>query len=155
MSRSFSFSRQLAVGDVGVDLLVAHLQAHGHVIEDLTKGKAAQDRDIDLVVDGVAVEVKSDTHRMTNLFLELTCGNKPGCVFKSRADYWAYVFPREKTYYWIALPELQWWVATHMGDYQPVVIRSHRNKSLWKATGIAVPIRDLEASGINITRYAL
>jgi|SRR5579859_232616 len=156
MSRkSFSFDKQLKVGDEGVSLLISHLTKVGHTVEDLTKGPNAQDRDIDLLVDGITVEVKSDSHKATNVFLELTCGNRPGCLFKSRADYWAIVFPKERIYYWVALPELQWWVSTHMANYKHLVIRSHRNKRLWKATGIAVPISDLFEAGLNITRYAL
>lgn len=152
---SFGFHAQLRVGDVGVRRLVRTLKHDNADVTNLTKDKAYQQRDVDLIVNGLLVEVKTDTHPSENLFLELTCGDKPGCVFKSRADIWAYAFPREDLCYWISLPELQWWTALHMGDYKPVVIKSHRNKSRWKATGIAVPVAHLRLDGLVVQEFQL
>lgn len=152
---SYGFDSMARVGNIGVALLTKHFRAEGTEVVDVTADTRWRERDVDLIVGGAMVEVKTDTHKPKNIFIELTCAGRPGCVFMSRADYWAVVFPDSGTFHWIALPELQHWICHNVGNYTPVVIRSHRKKAQWEAVGICVPVTDLKTAGVYVDTVTL
>ena len=144
-SHAYGWQPQVRKGALGVAQLVARLRAAGRTVVDLAEVPDAQQRDIDLLVDGRYWEVKSDFNESPNLFFELTCDNRPGCLFQSRADVWAYGFPLKEEWYLLDLPRLQWFIAQNAGRYDLKVVHSTRNGRLWTATGIAIPLTDLLA----------
>ena len=126
------------------------LRASGKTVVDLSDIPAAQTRDVDLLVDGTYVEVKSDFHTPEKIFLELTCDNRPGCVFQSRADTWLYGFPDDHIWYEFNLARLQWFCVQHVSDYPLKHIHStRRGNRVWVATGIVVPLAELEREGVG------
>lgn len=143
--RAYGWQSQVQKGALGVAQLVTRLRAAGRTVVDLAEIPDAQQRDIDLLVDGRYWEVKSDFNESPNLFFELTCDDRPGCLFQSRADSWAYGFPLKETWYLLDLPRLQWFIAQQAGHYDLKVVHSTRGGRLWTATGIAVPLADLLA----------
>jgi hypothetical protein len=131
--------------------LISHLRRLGHNVIDLSDVPSFQERDIDLVVDGQNVEVKSDFYKSENVFLEVTCNRRPGCVFKSRADYWLYYYPLTGKCYRLPLAKLQWFLSLHMNDYEEKLVgESYREDTgrTWYASGRAVPIADLIEAGV-------
>lgn len=156
----YGFDEQMAVGDEGVRFIQDYLTSRKYLVEDVTGNRDYQRQDIDLRVKGQrkqawrTVEVKTDTYTSGNIYLELANGKNPGCVFKSRAEIWAYWFPNLSILLWISLPALQLWLALHLHEYERKKVMSGRGKGRWMVEGIAVPIRDLldadVASGMRV-----
>lgn len=151
----YDWQQQLDIGSVGVRQLMSYLTDQGYRIEDVTADPDYQDQDIDLRVrlprqrKWRTVEVKTDTYKSGNIFLELVTGRgKPGCVFKSRAQYWAYLLPKLGLLLWIDLPALQLWTCAHATDYEPKKVTSKRGGAVWTVTGIAVPWQELVSDGV-------
>lgn len=159
MAKNFDWDETIKRGELGEQLLIQHLRAQGHAVEDVSADWVWRKRDIDLLVDGQMVEVKTDSHDPKNLFLELTISGKPGCVFISRAQAWVVVYPKAAVAYWVELPYLQWWLLSHQGDYRPIVVKSHRSYAdrtvNWQVVGIAVPVADLIRDGVPVRTLAL
>lgn len=163
--KTYGFDEQIAVGDTGVAFVSEYLKAHKYLVEDVTKDRDYQRQDIDLRVKGQrkqawrTVEVKTDTYTNGNIYLELSAGRNPGCVFKSRAEIWAYWFPNLNVLLWINLPSLQLWLALHLHEYERKLVMSRRGKGRWAVEGIAVPISDLldaeVASGMRVSNEHL
>jgi hypothetical protein len=140
---SFSWAKMFAEGARGVETLSALLRADGCEVTDLAQVRLAQQRGIDLVVDGQLWEVKTDSHPVKNIFLELTVGEKPGCIFHSRADVLAYWFPQAAHLVCLGLPDLQLWLFEHGAAYERRRIRSSAGASTWSAQGLIVPLTAL------------
>lgn len=107
---------------------------------DLTKLPDAQRRGVDYLLDEEYVDIKSDTHRAENVFLELECKDQPGCFFKSRADAWLYYFPKEQKLYRLDLPKLQHHLTRNLAKYRERAVTSVSGPSTWYAVGVLVPI---------------
>lgn len=144
----------LAVGEDGASTIAAWLRSRGWTVEDVTSDSDWRRRDVDLLVSGIkrnqqhTVEIKTDTHDSGNIYLELSVGKNPGCVFKSRAEIWAYWFPNQGRLYLMQLPKLQLWLVEHVKEYPLKYVRSKQGKRRWSATGIAVPALTLVEAGI-------
>lgn len=141
---SYSFSGQKDVGAIGVSILVNFFRKRGWRVEDVEDDKDWRRRDVDLLVNGKSTEVKTDTHKTGNLFLEITSDGKPGCVFQSRAEVWCYLFPLQNKLYLIELPKLQLWLFQNAKDYRTKRVKSTQSGRVWYAEGIAVPLVTLE-----------
>jgi hypothetical protein len=155
---AYEWQRQLDIGAEGVRQVVSYLKAQGYHVEDVTEDPDYQEQDIDLRVRSPrqrkwrTVEVKHDTYKSGNIFLELvTSRGKPGCVFKSRAMTWAYLLPRLGILLWIDLPALQLWVCANATDYEPKKVTSKRGGAVWTITGIAVPWQELVSDGVAVS----
>lgn len=143
-ARVFEWDESFRRGQDGIDRLTRYLEGQGRHVIDLSDIAPLQHREIDLIVDhDIYVEVKTDSHRPVNLFVELSAGERPGNVFQSRADIWCYLFPTHRVGYWIRLPQLQHYVALQLHRYPLKTITSRRGSSRWTVQGIAVPIADL------------
>lgn len=136
----YDWQGQFAKGATGVEQLIALLREQGREVTDLAHVMLAQQRGIDLVVDGQLWEVKTDSHQPINLFLELSCKDKPGCLFASRADILAYWFPGAGKLVMAGLPDLQYWLFEHGQEYARKTVTSRAGRSTWTATGIVVPL---------------
>lgn len=132
------FARQLAIGERGEDRLLGRWV--GRVVEDVRQAKPWQRRDIDFLVDGVTVEVKTDTTDKPNFFIETRAFGKPGAVWKSRAEVWVYHFYHRDETYWLNLPRLQMFLWDHPDGFRRVVAGD--------AHGVIIPISVLLVAGI-------
>lgn len=146
MVRAFSWRDSFAAGAAGVTQVAGFLRAEGHEVTDLATVRLAQQRGIDLVVDDQLWEVKTDSHAWTgNVFCELTVGDKPGCLFQSRADILAIWFPRAGKLITVSLPDLQLFLFQHGQEFTRRTIRSAAGQRTWVAEGVIVPVTRLEA----------
>jgi hypothetical protein len=150
----FSFSRQKAVGAQGEVAVRAWLERAGYTVDDVSADAAERKRDVDCYIekDGVrlAAEIKTDSHAPDNLFVELTVDDKPGYLYKSRADILLYYFPGAHTLLWLPLASLAWWVHEHASDLKRIRIKSTRGKRSWYSEGIVVPVAGLVEAGLVV-----
>lgn len=149
---TYGWKSQLAVGAVGEARVLDWLEAHGFTVEDCTKSRDHQRRDVDFLISAKGVtktaEVKTDTHAPRCIFVELRVDHKPGYLFKTRAEVLLYAFPERDLLYWIDVPRLLHWVYEHGPDYDLKVITSHRGSRTWTAEGIVVPLAALLDEGM-------
>lgn len=151
---SYSFGAQAKYGEMGCKAVAAYFRSKGYAVEDLQGAREWQKRDIDLLVKGLTVEVKTDRYSSKAIFLEVTSHEKPGAVFKSRAEIWAYWFPGDGVLHWLALPALQWFMLkTDLSQYKHFEVDSHRGGRKWQAEGYVVPIADLKAAGVPVFSF--
>lgn len=155
MKRVYGWTQQVEIGARGVSAVTSHLRSKGYTVEDVSEDRDYQTQDIDLRIRGKrqqrwrTVEVKTDTYTNGNLFLELiSSSGKPGCVFKSRAQYWMYWLSGLGVLLCIDLPALQMWLMEHGSEYERRVVVSRRGKSTWSIEGIALPWYELVAAGV-------
>ena len=148
--RVYGWQAQVDVGAEGVAAVASFLRQRGYVVEDVSEDRDYQTQDIDLRIRGKrqqrwrTVEVKTDTYTSGNLFLELTSSSgKPGCVFKSRAQWWCYWLSQLGVLLVIDLPALQYWLLENGHAYERKTVMSRRGKSVWSIEGIAVPWMEL------------
>jgi len=145
--QSFNFDTQLSIGKAGVRLAKMVLRAHYPDIVDLEGDYVAQKRGIDLHIQGLGfVEIKTDTHKAKNFFLELNVGNKPGAIDRSCADYFCIIFPQVRVMYLLPRPELQMWLRDNIQWIDNLytgwitTVKSHNKGRQWDAIGLIVPI---------------
>lgn len=151
---SYGWSAKLREGAAGVEKVKAILTEQEYTVVDVTNDPKWQICDIDLLVNGEFVEVKTDQHEARNMAIELTVSGGPGCLFKSRARFWLYYFEREGKLYWLDLPRLQWYVtrAFYRGQvYQQWVTTSIRGDRAWTAGGVNIPIEELYREGVILS----
>lgn len=143
--KTFDWHRSLATGNLGAKEVKRWLVQRGHVVQSVEKAKVWQKRDIDFVVDGQFVEVKTDTHQPGALFAELTVDGKPGYIFQSRADVLLYYFPASDVLYWVSMPKLAWWCMQQKAGLKLLQVQSSRQGRTWLCEGVVVELAALEA----------
>lgn len=155
MSNTYRWAPQLALGAKGLRLVSALLRVRGFFVRDVSDIPDEQARDVDLYVQPpessrwMTVEVKTDTYTSGNLFLELSSSSgKPGCVYKSRAQWWAYWLKGLEVLLLIDLPALQLWLLDHQAEYERKRVHSIRGRSGWSVEGLLVPYEELVAAGV-------
>lgn len=155
-SEPYSFAKQAAVGRRGEEVVIAWLRERGYEVEDVSASPLWRQRDVDVIVGARMAEIKTDTHSPDNLFVELTDDDKPGYLYKSRADDLLYYFPHAGKLFWLPVASLAWWVHEHANDLRRIEVRSrrHRGGSPWVSVGIAVPVQSLREAGL-ILEYDL
>ena len=156
MKRTFSFRGQLDVGAMGVTLAKTVLRSRFPNITDLQADMEQQKRGVDLYVEGLGyLEVKTDSHRPRNFFLELSVSGKPGAVDRSTADWFCILFFKHKVLYLIPRSNLQMWLRENYAwilQEHPEWIkrtRSREGKSIWLAEGVIIP-RELLIEDMDI-----
>lgn len=150
MQRSYDFSEQLTIGRDGVAIIKAYLETKGIKVTDFQDNPEQQARGIDLYAEGYGnLEVKTDTHSNARVWLELDVGGKPGCIFRSRADYLVICWVKDNVAAVYKLPEVQLWLMlNYQGLYLGGALRavfSHRGHKQWYSLGVPVLRVDLEA----------
>jgi hypothetical protein len=145
--KTFDWHRSLATGNAGAKEVKRWLVQRGHVVQSVEKAKPWQVRDVDFIVDGQFVEVKTDTHQPGALFAEVTVDGKPGYVFKSRADVLLYYFPASDVLYWVNMAWLTWLVHQEKPGLKVFQVQSGRNGRTWLCEGVVIPLAALEAVG--------
>lgn len=153
--RTYGWRAQIEVGERGVRRVAQYLRSHGYEVEDVAEDKDFQSQDIDLRVRGQrkqrwrTVEVKTDTYESGNVFLELKSSTgTPGCVFKSRAQWWLYYLPALGVLLFINLPKLQLWLMENEWRYERKEVGSRRGRGKWSVEGIALPWTELVSEGL-------
>lgn len=147
----FGMREQLDVGAKGVEIVKEVLKERYPDIVDLQDDRVMQKRGIDLWVGGLGyVEVKSDSHKPDNLFLELDVGGRPGAIDRSCSDCFCILFFRHCVLYFIPRAELQQWLREWYSwtlDNEPTrlkVVQSSAGNASWSARGLVVPTYVLE-----------
>jgi hypothetical protein len=134
---SNKFHSDLATGHKGEALLAA-------LFPQLTKAPTLA---YDLVApNGTKLEVKYDTTKYQNIFLEIISNNNkqsPGAVFQSMmkgADYFVYIFSRDNSIRTFKVTDLIWFLYLHKSKYEPRYV----SNGSYMTIGVAVPISDLK-----------
>jgi len=142
----YDFKKQLSIGDEGEKLF---LELYSH--------KGARKSDI-LKFDfylhcGATVELKTDTYsikRTKNFFIERWSdfrNKRPGGPFQSEADFFVYLFIKQKVFYWFRRQELLDFLSTKR--YGLVAIK---NKG-YTTMGYKVSRRDVKHLCIGIDKF--
>ncbi len=156
---AYGWRNQLAVGAAGEARVVDWLEAQGYTVADVTKDKDWQRRDVDFLVVGTdgayrTVEVKTDTHKTEAIFIETSVDEKPGYIFKTRAEVLLYYMSATGKLYWIDVPKLCRYVFTFGNLYDLKVVASRSGKREWQAEGIVVKVETLKTHGV-LEEYSL
>ena len=106
-----NFYEDLARGRQGEVLVTKALREMGHTVEDVTKDSDYWKKDIDLIVDGGTLEVKSDWNmgKTGNIVLEMRKreDGKDGWFRQTAADNLAFVDMQNRICYIIKTKELR------------------------------------------------
>jgi Holliday junction resolvase-like predicted endonuclease len=148
---AYGWRNQLAVGAAGEARVADWLETQGWLVADMTDDRDEQRRDVDFLLyrDGHAytAEVKTDTHAPKAMFVELAVDNKPGYIFKTRAEVLLYCFPEHDLVYWLEVPALLRYLYQQGSRFDVKVVTSRNGKRTWQAEGIVVPLTELVACG--------
>lgn len=89
------FEQQKKVGKQGEEVVLNYLLTK-HIVQDVREDKEYQDRDIDFLVDGHSLEIKTDNNiaRTGNVYLETYKG---GWFYKCDAEYLGVYSPQTNT----------------------------------------------------------
>ena len=143
--KTFDWNRSLATGNAGARVVKEWLRRRGHTVSSVEKSTLWRKRDVDFLVDGLFVEVKTDTHQPGTLFAETTVDGKPGYIFKTRADVLLYYFPQADVLYWVDMPKLAWWVMQQKPGFRVIQMQSNRHGRTWLSEGVVVEAEALRA----------
>ncbi len=99
-------------------------------------------RGVDYIYQSVCVDCKTDTHRPENFFLEFEVSGAAGALYKTRADFWWYYFLNSSQAYFIAIPQLLYWLEG-CKEKRVATIQSSNKKTVWSARGYVVPVEGL------------
>jgi hypothetical protein len=135
----YDWHKKLHEGARGLRQVVRWLHSLGYGIMDVSEHPSYQKLDIDLLVDGLTVEVKTDLKAKRNLYLEFAA------LAKSRADVWLYYLPQlyNGTIIAFSKSELDLWLREYGDEFEPKAVRTGRGSRTWEASGIAVPMKRL------------
>lgn len=137
--KTFSWQAQLASGAAGQEAVKAWLLGAGYAVTDVSADPRYQGRDIDFLVSGLSVEVKTEHAARTNLFIEFDA------LQKSTADLWVYYLPHKLGGWALVFDklDLDCWVDTYADAFEVKTVRTQAGRRSWTVTGIAVPITRL------------
>jgi hypothetical protein len=139
---TYGWKSKLAQGAAGQEAVKAWLIGAGYEVTDVSGIPAYQDEDIDFLVNGYTVEVKTDLRARKNLFIEFDA------MEKSSADLWVVYLPH---FFggWVLVfdkNELHAWADTYADDFDLKTVTTRVGGRSWSVTGIAVPIERLLSS---------
>jgi len=145
----YSFKTQLNIGQEAEALATTLLSKLGKVEQVSVADQRTGLGDIRILSSikptnrylvGRTIEIKSDktSERTGNAFIELTVGDQPGWVHKTRADYVIYI---SGDWWYTFKPEACRRMLEEWANKYP--IRTIKNTS-WEATGICVLLTELE-----------
>jgi hypothetical protein len=91
-----TFQQASSIGKIAVEHSTEYYKGLGYQVADVQEDKFFQQMDVDIILDGdIWVEIKGDTYRTGNLFIETIANiNKGsiGCLLYTQADYIFYEF---------------------------------------------------------------
>lgn len=134
-----------------------YLRANGADVEDVSNNPAYWKKDIDLIADGVSIEVKWDGVLATtgNIYIETITDvekNKPGWYEICQADKLYYGDAQNKIFYIFDFAQLKEYVEQHRKEFKERKARDTNKYSL----GYLVPIGDLKNlyTTIDVSQYS-
>lgn len=108
------FDKQLEKGEQGEQAIEAYYKQQGCIVQNMTMDKEYWEKDIDLIINGQTVEVKTDTRvaETQNLCFELVSNDneemyKPGWFFTSEANVFIIYSPQTRMSYQILSKEIR------------------------------------------------
>lgn len=138
--------------------LKKYLRANGADVEDVSNNSAYWSKDIDLIADGVNIEVKWDGVMATtgNIYIETVSNmekSKPGWFNICQADKLYYGDAKNKTFYVFDFPQLKEYVEQHKTEYKEKIAADTNKHSL----GYIIPINTLTDlyTTISVAEYAM
>ena len=153
--QALTFVTAKKIGDIACSQAIKYYEALGHTVTDVQGVKFFQALDVDLMVDGLLVEVKGDTcPRYNNLFIEVvsnTAKGLPGWAVYCQADYIFYYFLREGKAVVLPVPAMQEWISKRAKDFRVAHAKTvNANGSGYTNIGhlcpIAVLLEEIEGS---------
>lgn len=148
--------RQLGVGTQGAARVKMLLARRFGTLVDYEGNREKQRAGIDIYIKPWGfIEIKTDTHKNTNVFLEYECGGKDSGVMTSQAQWWAYYFPELQLIYMLPVEALRrylrrnwkWFLAKYNKE-----VSSYAGKRRWTAHGFALP-RDFLCAELAVVIY--
>lgn len=99
------FERQKEIGREGEEIVLEYLRER-HLVDDVRENKDFQKQDIDFIVDGVSLEIKTDNNisRTGNIYIETYRG---GWYEKCKAEYLGVYSPQNRILYILNYPCLK------------------------------------------------
>ena len=108
------FDQQLSKGEVGERNIEEYYKKQGCIVQNVSMDKEYQQKDIDFIINGQYVEVKTDTRiaETQNMCFELVSNDskdmyKPGWFFTSEADVFIIYSPQTRMSYQILSKEIR------------------------------------------------
>lgn len=152
------FVGQNEIGKTGETAITEYYRSRGVSVVDVSDDKEYQKKDIDLILNGQTVEVKTGRNipRYKEIVVELVSNDSPdfyreGWLYSSEAEIIIYYSPQEKKMYQIRLEELRDYVDKNKDKLKQKRVICNEYGNIMKPSILAfVPIADLEQ---NITAY--
>ena len=152
------FSRQKAIGTQGEQVVKEYYLSQGAEVVDVSNDKEYQAKDIDLIINGQTVEVKTATKLpdYKEFCIEIVSNDNPGYYrkgwfFTTQADILIYYSPKEKLMYQIKMDEFRKYYEAHKDFLKHKRIERLEFNTILKPSILSfVPIGEVEA---NITAY--
>ena len=144
-----TFVNDKVIGKIGEGVVKELIEdVYGHKVVDVSEDAEWQKVDVDFLVDGFQVEVKTDTSKTPNIFFETVSNkekNTPGCMLVTTADFLYYVHLGHNYILTIPLENYRIWVLDIQDELREVNVRTS------KAVGLLVPLKRLfdEVEGVG------
>ncbi len=155
---TFDFREQLSQGHGGEARIIEYFKSvdTNKYVVDVTDDEMMQKRGVDFIHLSHEdfrwikyYEIKTDTHKARNFFLELGVDGKPGWVDTCCADILVYYFPEEGVAFCIPMPSLRQWCRNELAYYKkdnPSSVKhveSGNGGRTWYTVGVTVPVGKL------------
>jgi len=143
MSKRFSMRTQMQVGQSGFKELMRLCQKRFGTFRDYSADQKKQRMGVDCWLPGYGyVEVKTDTHKSGNFFMEYVCANKPSGIMTSQAKWWAIYLVNLGLVYFLYVPGVRRWIKQNLGWLEQRYKRtiwSEEAEHAWSAFGLVIP----------------
>lgn len=110
---------------------------------DFTGDQKKQRAGVDCWLPGYGyVEVKTDTHKSCNFFIEYVCANKPSGIMTSQAKWWAIYLVNLGLVYFLYVPGVRRWIKQNLEWLEKRYKRtiwSEEADHAWSAFGLVIP----------------
>ena len=111
---SNKFQQQMEIGKIGEQAIAKHYRQQGCIVVDVSADRGYQEIDIDMLINGQTVEIKTDynIHRYGNICVELVSNDsedryKAGWFFTSEAKVFIFYSPQQNKSYQVLRKDLQ------------------------------------------------
>ncbi len=158
MAREYDMTSSLAMGQMGEILARSILRAKfpdSH-FEDYREDTSWQQRGVDFYVEGLGyIEVKTDSHRPDNIFIELSSKDGPGAIDRSSADWICVLYFKYNVLYLIPRSWLQFWIRENLMDIDESNKRrltSTIQDKRWTSDGVFVELSRIVDEIPNVRR---
>lgn len=158
MVREYNMASSLAMGQMGEILARSILRAKfpDSKFEDYREDMDWQQRGVDFYVEGLGyIEVKTDSHKPENMFIELSNKDGPGAIDRSSADWICVLYFKHNVMYLIPRSWLQFWMRENLASIDNANKRrltSTVNNKRWTSDGMFVKLSRLTDEIPNIRR---